>query len=107
MAWLLLGVAIIVEVVATVSLRLSEGFSRLSWTLVVVVGYFTAFFLLAHIVRSIPLAVTYAVWSGLGTALTAIASVRLFGEQMTPIKVAGLALVVTGVVLLNVHGTEA
>jgi small multidrug resistance pump len=106
MAWLMLAIAIVVEVVATVSLRLSEGFTRWTWTSVVVLGYLTAFTLLAQIVRTIPLAVTYAVWSGAGTALTAVVSMRLFGEEMTPVKVMGLALVVTGVVLLQAHGSH-
>jgi len=106
MAWLMLAIAIVVEVIATASLRLSEGFTRWTWTAVVVVGYLTAFTLLARIVREIPLAVTYAVWSGAGTALTAIVSMRLFAEQMTPVKVVGLSLVVMGVVLLQTQGSH-
>ncbi|MGH8969711.1 MAG: DMT family transporter [Actinomycetes bacterium] len=106
MAWGLLAVAIIVEVVATVSLKLSEGFSHLGWSAVVVFGYLVSFALLGQIVRTIPLAVTYAVWSGAGTALTAALSLVLFGERMTALKLAGFGLIVVGVAILNVETAE-
>jgi multidrug transporter EmrE-like cation transporter len=103
MAWLLLTVAIVVEVVATVALKLSDGFTRWLWTAVVIGGYGLSLGLLAQVVRTIPLAVTYAVWAGVGTGLTALASLALFNESMTSLKVVGFVLIAGGVALLNVH----
>src|SRR5690242_17434470 len=71
--WLLLAVAIAVEVAATLSLRAAEGFTRLGWTIPVVLGYATSFVLLAFVLkRGMPVGVAYGVWAGIGVAATAI-----------------------------------
>lgn len=101
--WVLLGVAVVVEVGATIALRLSQGLTRPVPTLVVVVGYGVAFWLLSRIVQQLPTSVTYAVWAGAGIALVAIVGVVAFGEAVTPVKVASLVLVVLGIVGLHLQ----
>ena len=101
---LLLALAIAVEVVATVALRSSDGFSRLVPSLLVVAGYVLAFYLLALVLRSIPVSVAYAVWSGIGTAAVAVIGMTVLSEPAGALKIASLVLIVVGVVGLNVAG---
>lgn len=103
-AWVLLGVAVVAEVVATVALRYSVGLSRLWPTVLVVAGYGVAFWLLSRVLLALPASVTYAVWAGAGTALVALVGVVALGEGMTWAKAASLLLIVAGVVGLNVFG---
>ncbi|MEA2246832.1 MAG: small multidrug resistance pump [Solirubrobacteraceae bacterium] len=105
-AWVLLSLAIAVEVAATIALRASEGFTRVVPSLIVVLGYGLAFYLLAIILRSIPVSVAYAVWSGVGTAAVAIIGMTLLGEPAGALKVASLALIVVGVIGLNLGGAH-
>jgi small multidrug resistance pump len=100
----LLGLAIAVEVAATVALRSSDGFTRPVPSLIVVIGYGFAFYLLALVLRSIPVSVTYAVWSGVGTAAVAVIGMTVLGEPATAMRIASLVLIVVGVVGLNLAG---
>ena len=102
MAAALLGLAIVIEVVSTVLLPRTDGFSRPGWTTVVVLGYAVSIGLLAVVVRSLPVSVTYAVWSGVGTALVAVIGLLFLGESLTRVQAASLALIVIGVVGVNV-----
>ncbi|CAN5901463.1 multidrug efflux SMR transporter [soil metagenome] len=99
----LLALAIIVEVAATAALPRTQGFSDVSWTAFVLGGYALSIWLLAEIVKTMSVSVTYAVWSGAGTALVAVVGVWLLNEQLDGIKVVGLATIIVGVVLLNLH----
>jgi small multidrug resistance pump len=101
MGWLLLAGAILTEVAGTVALRFSAGFSRLVPSAVVVVGYGASFYFLALTLRRLSLSTAYAVWSGVGTALVATVGVLWLGERLTALKLAGLLLIVLGVVLLQ------
>jgi small multidrug resistance pump len=101
---LLLSIAIVSEVAATLALRASEGFSRPLPVAVVIVGYGLSFWLLALALKHIPVSLTYAIWSGVGTALIAIGGVVAFGETMNPMKLASLAVIVLGVAGLSVAG---
>ena len=103
---MLLTLAIAAEVAATVSLRYSEGFSRLMPSIVVVVGYATSFYLLSLILRELSVGTTYAIWAGAGTAAIALIGVVVLGEPVTALKVASLALIVAGVVGLNLSGAH-
>ena len=99
--------AIAIEVVATVALKFSDGFTRLRPSVVVVVGYTVSFGLLSWVLRhGVPLSVAYAVWSALGTAAVATVGVLYLDEPMQLLKAVGLVLIVVGVVLLHVpHGS--
>lgn len=99
--WLYLAVAIVSEVIATSALKSSEGFAKLAPSLIVVAGYGTAFYFLSLTLKSIPVGVAYAVWSGLGIVLvTAIAWV-LHDQKLDLWGFAGIGLIVSGVAVLN------
>jgi small multidrug resistance pump len=104
MAALLLAGAIAAEVVGTLFLRASDGFSRLWPSLGTVAGYAVAFMLLAQALRSIDVGVAYAIWAGLGTALITLIGIVALGEPATALKLVGTALIVVGVVALNLSG---
>ena len=101
MAWLLLGLAIVAEVVGTLSLKASDGFSKLWPSVLVVVGYATAFALLGLALRSLQVGVSYAIWSGLGTVGAAVGGLLLFGEKLPVLVIAGIGVVVAGVVMIT------
>jgi small multidrug resistance pump len=103
-AFLLLSLAILAEVGATLALRVSDGFSRPMPSAIVVVGYGVSFWFLALALKDIPVSLTYAIWSGVGTALIAIAGVVAFGETMNVMKFASLAIIVLGVAGLSAAG---
>ena len=105
-AVLLLLLAIVVEVVATALLPRTAGFSDPAWSAAVVLGYAVSIWLLALVVRTLSVSTAYAVWSGLGTALVAVAGYLFLGEQMGWLKGLSLGLIVLGVVGLNVAGAH-
>jgi multidrug transporter EmrE-like cation transporter len=103
---ILLSIAIVSEVAATVSLRLADGFSRPLPSAIVVVGYAVSFWMLALVLKQLPVGLTYAVWSAVGTALIAGIGIVAFGEAATVLKLASLALIIIGVVGLNLAGSH-
>ena len=106
LAFALLVVAIAIEVASTAALPRTDGFRDPFWAAVVVVGYAASIWLLAIVVQRLPVSVTYAVWSGLGTAAIAVIGVLFLGESLNPVKVTAIALIVTGVVVLNLQGSH-
>ena len=104
-AWLALAIGS--EIVATTALKLSDGFTRLGWGGVVVVGYGISFYAMAIALRSIPLGIVYAVWSGVGTAAIVLIGFVLFREVLDAIKLGGIALIIVGVAMLNGVGSTA
>jgi multidrug transporter EmrE-like cation transporter len=102
----LLSLAIVTEVAATIALRFTDGFTRLVPSAVVVLGYGISFWLLALVLRQLSLGTTYAVWSAAGTALIAAVGVFAFGEPATALKLASLGLIILGVVGLNMAGAH-
>jgi len=105
-AILLLLTAIGIEVAATALLPRTDGFTEPLWSLGVVAGYAASIWLLAIVVRTLPVSTAYAVWSGVGTAVVAVISYLWLGEQMTLLKAASLGLIVAGVVGLNLAGAH-
>jgi small multidrug resistance pump len=106
-SWTLLGAAIIAEVAATMSLKLSDGFTKLIPSAVVIVGYVLSFYLLAQILqRGMNIGIVYAVWSAIGVALIVLIDVLWFDERLTTIQTTGLFLVVAGVVALELGGAS-
>lgn len=99
--WALLICAIIAEVIGTSALKASDGFTRLLPSLVVVAGYATAFYLLSLTLRSIPVGVAYAIWSGLGVTLIALVGWLVYGQRLDAAGVIGIGLIVAGVAVLN------
>lgn len=99
--WLFLSVAIVSEVIATSALKAAEGFTRPWPSLIVVAGYAAAFYFLSLTLRTIPVGVAYAIWSGAGVALITLIAWIAFGQALDVAAVIGLALIVAGVVVLN------
>lgn len=99
--WLLLGIAIVSEVIATSALKAAEGFTRPLPSLVVVIGYGIAFYCLSLVLRTLPVGVVYAIWSGAGVALIALAGWLLYGQALDLPAVVGMTLIVAGVIVLN------
>ncbi|GLX93837.1 MULTISPECIES: DMT family transporter [Herbidospora] len=107
MAWIFLAGAIVSEVLATTALKLSNGFSHKLWSVVVVIGYVASFALLSRALKlQMPVGVAYAVWAGVGTAVIASIGALFLGEAMTMAKAGGIALIIGGVVLLNLSGSH-
>lgn len=99
--WVFLSVAIVSEVIATSSLKASDGFSRLWPSLIVVAGYASAFCFLSLTLKTIPVGVAYAVWSGAGVALIALTAWAIFGQKLDTPAIIGLILIVAGVAVIN------
>lgn len=101
MAYIYLAIAIVAEVAATSALKAAEEFTRLIPSLIVVVGFGVAFYFMMLTLRTIPVGITYAVWSGLGIVLVAIIGAVLYKEIPDIPAVIGMGLIVAGVVIIN------
>lgn len=101
MCWIWLFVAILLEVAATVFMKLSNGFSKLVPTLIMALLYGISFFPLAIALKKMEVSTAYAVWSAVGTALVTMIGMFLFKETMSMLKVFAIALIILGVVTLN------
>ena len=105
--WWILAIAIIAEVIATSALKVSEGFTRLIPSLVVVIGYSIAFYGLALTLKVIPVGVAYAIWSGMGIVLVALIGWFVFDQKLDPAAIIGMVLIVAGVVVMNVFSASS
>lgn len=103
-AWAVLSVAIVLEVAGTICMRLSEGFARLTPSVLIFVFYAASFALNTLIIRTLGLSVVYAVWSGVGTVLTAAIGFLYFKEPATAMKLVCIGLIVIGVI--GLHGAS-
>ena len=101
MQWLYLGAAIVAEVIATSVLKASEGFTRLIPSLVVLIGYATAFYFLSLTLQTMPLGIAYAVWSAVGIALVSVIGWLLYKQSLDAPAIIGIGLIVAGVVVIN------
>ncbi|MEU1664250.1 multidrug efflux SMR transporter [Streptomyces sparsogenes] len=106
MGYLTLAGAITAEILATTSMKYSEGFSRLWPSLATVAGYLVAFALLAQTLKTMSVGTAYAIWSGAGTAVVAAIGMLFLGEAATAAKLLGVLLVIAGVVVLNLGGAH-
>jgi len=105
--YLLLGIAIVAEVVATSALRAAEGFTRLVPSIMVVIGYAVAFLCLSLTLKSIPVGIVYAIWSGLGIVLISVVAYFLYGQSLDLPAIIGMTLILVGVVVLNLFSKSA
>ena len=104
-AWMLLLLAIAAEVVGTSCLKLSDGFSRLVPSVVVVLAYSTSMLLLSQVVKSIPLGIAYAMWSGIGIIAIVLVGLLVYRQTPTCMQLFGMALITAGVVIVNLSGS--
>lgn len=101
MQWIYLTIAIICEVIATSALKAAEGFTHFWPSLIVIVGYALAFCLLSLTLRTIPLGVAYAIWSGVGIVLIALVGWVVYHQSLDLGEIIGIGLIISGVVVLN------
>ncbi|WP_029935717.1 DMT family transporter [Thiomicrospira pelophila] len=104
--WVLLGLAIAAEVIGTTALKMSDGFSKLWPSLVVVVGYAIAFYLLSMTLKYIPVGVAYAVWSGVGIALITLIGWVMFSQTLDWAAWLGIGLIISGVLVLQLFSNS-
>lgn len=101
MSWLFLAGAIVAEVVATSALKASDGFTKPGPVAILAVGYGLAFYLLAQALRTIPVAIAYAIWSGVGIVLVAVIGRLAFGQRLDAQAIVGMGLVILGVIVMQ------
>ena len=103
MAYLYLSIAILAEVIATSALKASEEFTKLYPSLIVIVGYAVAFYFMSLVLRSIPIGITYAVWSGVGIVLVAVVG-AIFYKQIPDLPaIIGMGFIVLGVIIIHMY----
>jgi small multidrug resistance pump len=102
MSWFYLAVAILLEVVGTINMKLSQGFTRWLPTTLMFVLYGLSIAAMNISLKGIDVGVVYAIWSGVGTALITLAGVLWFHEQLTALRVVSIALIIIGVIGLNI-----
>lgn len=101
MNWLFLAIAIVAEVIATSALKASEGFTRTLPSILVVLGYGIAFYMLSLTLRTIPMGVVYAIWSGAGIVLITLVGYFLFRQRLDLPALIGIGLIVAGVLVMQ------
>jgi len=98
---LILFLAILSEVIATTALKLSDGFTKLIPSVVVLIGYGTSFYLLSMSLKVIPIGLAYAIWSGVGIVLTVIAGILIWRESLDWARVVGIIFIILGILIIN------
>jgi small multidrug resistance pump len=98
---LILFFAILSEVIATTALKLSDGFTKIVPSVVVLIGYGTSFYLLSISLKVIPIGLAYAIWSGVGIVLTVIAGILIWRETLDWARVIGIVFIILGILVIN------
>jgi small multidrug resistance pump len=106
LAWIYLAAAIATEVIGTVALRYTDGFTNPGPSVLVIATYGISLWLTALALRELEISLAYAVWAGVGTAAVAVIGMTALGESVNALKLASIALVIGGVVGLNVSGAN-
>lgn len=106
MAYFYLGIAIITEVIATSALKASEEFTRLVPSLVVVFGYGISFYFMTLVLRTLPVGITYAVWSGIGIVLVAVMGALIYKQVPNLAEIIGMGLIILGVIIIHVFSSD-
>lgn len=101
MQWIFLSFAIVAEVIATTALRATDGFTRVTPALIVVAGYATSFYFLSLTLRTIPMGVTYAIWSGVGIVLISLAGFIIYNQILDAAALVGIGLILAGVLVMQ------
>lgn len=106
MPWLLLSIAIAAEIIGTLSLKASDGLSKLWPSIGVLVGYASAFALMAVSLKKLDVGITYAIWSGVGIIGAAIGGYVFFNQEISKVSMLGMAIIIVGVVVMNLGGAS-
>lgn len=107
MGYIYLAIAIVAEVIATASLKQSAQFSKLAPSLLVVVAYAVSFYFLSLVLKTIPVGIAYAIWSGLGIVLISAVGWLAFGQKLDAPSIIGMALIISGVVVMNLFSAPS
>ncbi|RYZ11310.1 MAG: QacE family quaternary ammonium compound efflux SMR transporter [Alphaproteobacteria bacterium] len=107
MPYVFLAIAIVAEVIGTSALKASESFSKLMPSVLTVVAYGVAFYCLSMTLKTIPVGVAYAIWSGVGIALITLVGWVMFGQKLDAAAIIGMGLIVAGVVVMQVFSKSA
>ncbi|MDU8928725.1 multidrug efflux SMR transporter [Alisedimentitalea sp. MJ-SS2] len=107
MHWILLSAGIAIEILATASLKLSDGFTKISFAGLTLICFAAAFYVMSLVVRTMPLGVAYSVWAGGGIAGVTLLGTMAFGQKLDGFAYLGIGLILTGVVVLNALSTSA
>lgn len=102
--YVLLGIAIVFELLSTSMMKASEGFTKLIPSILFIGGYIISFYSMGRALVTIPLSIAYALWAGIGTALTALIGILYWKEQLNIYNGLGIVTIIIGVVLLNIKG---
>jgi len=105
MNWFFLATAILFETIGTTALKASDGFTKLWPTVISVIGYIVAIYLLSLVLRSIPVGIAYAIWSGLGIVFIAIIGYFTFNQRLDGAAVLGLTLIIAGILVINLFSS--
>ena len=105
-SWFWLSIAIIAEVFATIALKASDGFTKVYPVFIIIIGYSIAFIALAKVLQVFPVAIIYAIWSGLGITLVALAGWFFFGEKLGITEIVGIFLIIVGIVVLKCFSSD-
>jgi len=100
-AWVALALAGLLEIVWAIGLKYSEGFTRFWPSVITVIGAFASFWLLSHAMKSLPAGTAYAIWVGIGALGVAVLGMVLFGESVNTMRLAGIGLIVAGIIALK------
>lgn len=103
--YLYLSLAILAEVAATSALKAAAGFTKFAPSLIVVLGYGLAFYFLSLTLRSIPVGIAYAIWSGVGVIMVSVIGWMLYGQSLDMAAIAGILLIVIGVIVINLFSS--
>jgi small multidrug resistance pump len=107
MHFLYLSIAIVAEVIATMALKASDAFTKPGPLVITAIGYAIAFYFLALTLKTIPVGIAYAIWSGLGIVLISIAGLVLFRQTLDAPALIGIALIIAGVIVINLFSKAA
>lgn len=105
-AYILLGFAIVCEVIGSTFLVKSDGFSKLIPSLLVILFFSIAFFLLSHVIKTIPMGIAYAIWSAVGMVLTAAVGYFIFKQSLDLPAMIGIAMIIAGVVVIHLFSNS-
>ena len=106
MAWVMLGIAGTFEVVWATCMKYSEGFTKLSWSLLTFAGMAVSFFLLARATKTLPLGTAYAVWTGIGAVGAFLVGIAVLGEQVSIVRILAAVMIVGGLVLMKLSSSH-
>ena len=107
MGYVYLSIAIIAEIIATTALKASETFTKLTPSVIVIIGYVVSFYFFSHVLKTIPVGIAYAIWAGIGIAAVTVVAGIIFRQVPDVPAIIGIVLIIAGVVVINLFSKSA